>query len=294
MTTFVLFFGFAVFLFGLIVGSFLNVCIYRLPREESLVYPPSHCPNCYQPIRWEDNIPIISWLMLKRRCRGCGLGISFIYPAVELFTGLLFVLYYWQFVGVHFAVMPTLLAHREVLYYGALYLVQMGFICGLFVATVIDFRFLIIPDCISLPGVVLGLVFCLVFPEMHPHSLAGAHPHLSSLLSGAIGAAVGAGIIYGIGAVGKAVLAKDAMGFGDVKLMAMIGAFLGWQLTIFVLLLSAVLGTIYGGIHLARTGNSRIPYGPFLSAAAVVAIVFRPAIQSFLADMIATYRILLS
>ena len=159
--------------------------------------------------------------------------------------------------------------------------------------TVIDFKYLIIPDEISLPGVFVGLAASFAYPQLHGVQWIAGHPHWSGLLASAVGAAVGAGAIYSIGAAGKVALGKEAMGFGDVKLMALIGAFLGWKLTIFTIFLSAALGTVYGAAHLAVTGSSRIPYGPFLSAAAVVSLVFRPEVEAFLANMIQTYRFLL-
>jgi leader peptidase (prepilin peptidase) / N-methyltransferase len=292
MAPLMIFLGFGAFLLGLIVGSFLNVCIYRMPREESLVYPPSHCPKCYQPIRPEDNIPIVSWFLLRGRCRACGESISLIYPAVEFLTGLLFAFFFWRFVTLYMQDAPDYLATRDLLYYGSFYLAHMAFISALFVATVVDFKFLIIPDVISLPGAVIAVIVSVAFPQLHPNAANAAYPHIAALLQSLVGAAVGAGVIYGMGVAGKAVFGKDAMGFGDVKLMALIGAFLGWQMTLVVVVLSAFLGTVYGVIHLAVTGNDKIPYGPFLSAGAVVTLIFRPEIEVFLNSVAQTYRFL--
>lgn len=278
------FFGLAVFLFGLIVGSFLNVCIYRLPREESLVYPPSHCPKCYQPIRPDDNIPVISWFLLRGRCRSCGERISLVYPAVEFATAVLFLAYYWRLVGFAYAPTPQ---------YIGIYAVHMAFLCALLVSTVIDFRFYIIPDEISVPGAVIGILASFALPDMHSSVILRSHPHVSSLIASLLGAAVGAGIIYGIGVAGKLILRKEAMGFGDVKLMAMIGGILGWELTVFVLLLSALLGTVYGLIQMAFTGDNKIPYGPFLSIAAAVTLFFRSEVGGFITSVILSYRLLL-
>lgn len=293
MTGMAIFFGIAAFCLGLIVGSFLNVCIYRMPREESLVYPPSHCPRCYQPIKAEDNIPVVSWLLLGGRCRSCGERISLIYPAVELFTGLLFVFYYWRFAAHYVPPIEALPESSFVLRMGALYLVHMGFICALLVATFVDFKYLIIPDEISIGGTFAAVAASFVFPMIHESALWPGRPHLSGLFSSLIGAAVGASAIYGIGVAGKAAFRKEAMGFGDVKLMAMIGAFLGWKLVLFVLFFSALLGAAYGGVHLALTGRSKIPYGPFLSLAAVISLVFRSEVAGFLNTMIRNYRFLL-
>jgi len=292
MPAFMIVLGLGAFLLGLVVGSFLNVCIYRMPREESLVYPPSHCPKCYQPIRPEDNIPIVSWFLLRGRCRACGLPISFIYPVVEFLTGVLFTLFLWRFVALYMKDAPDYLTRRDLLYYGSFYLAHMAFISALFVATVVDFKFLIIPDVISIPGAVIAVIVSVAFPQLH--GVAGSsHPHIAALLQSLFGAAVGAGVIYAMGVGGKAVFGKEAMGFGDVKLMALIGAFLGWQMTLVVVVFSAFLGTVYGVIYLALTGNDKIPYGPFLSAGAVITLIFRPEIDVFLKSVAQTYRFLI-
>ncbi len=293
MTGIGIFFGVGAFLMGLVIGSFLNVCIYRMPREESLVYPPSHCPRCYQPIKAEDNIPIISWMLLRGRCRSCGERISPVYPAVELFTGILFAFYYWRFIRHYVPTLHELPETGFVVRMGALYIVHMGFISALLVATFIDFKYMIIPDEISIGGTFVAVLASFVFPEIHQSALVAGRPHLSGLISSLAGAGAGAAVVYGIGLLGKAALRKEAMGFGDVKLMAMIGAFLGWQLVIFVLFFSALLGTLYGIVHLAVTGHSRIPYGPFLSLAAVISLIFRAEVTLFLNNMIANYRFLL-
>lgn len=277
-------FGVFAFFFGLIVGSFLNVCIYRLPRVESLVYPPSHCPRCNQPIRWEDNIPVISWLLLRAKCRDCGQPISPIYPVVELLTGAIFFLYFARLVGFTAEPAPGVLA---------LYAVHVAFISALIVATAIDFKYFIIPDEISIPGFILAIILSLALPAMHPDHVLPSWPHLGSMMSSITGALAGAGVIWGIGVAGKVILRKEAMGFGDVKLMALIGAVLGWKLVIFVLFFSAFLGTAYGVARMAATGDTKIPYGPFLSAAAVICLIFRPEINRFLADIIANYSLLL-
>jgi len=278
------FFGGASFIFGTIIGSFLNVCIYRLPRGESLFYPPSHCPKCYQPIRWEDNIPVLSWFLLRGRCRFCRQSISPAYPIVEFMTGALFCTYYWRLAG--FGAAPT----AELL---GVYAAHMAFISSLVVATAIDFRFFVIPDEVTIPGMILAPIVSFVLPSMHEDVLVAGHPHVNSLAASLLGAAVGAGFVYGIGAAGKAVLRKEAMGLGDVKLMAMIGGILGWKLTVFTVFISALLGTAYGAVHIAITGSSRIPYGPFLSMAAILALAFKNAINIFIARLILTYSFLL-
>lgn len=289
----VIFFGVATFLFGLVVGSFLNVCIYRLPREESIVYPPSHCPRCYQPISPRDNIPVLSYILLRAKCRSCGERISPVYPLVELATGVLFAVYYWRFLENHVLPASVVPATSVILYYAALYLVHIAFISALVVVIFIDFKYFIIPDELSLGGLVLALASSLAFPQIHSSGIWQGHPHISGLLSALLGAAVGSAIIYGIGAVGKLVLRKEAMGFGDVKLIAMIGAFMGWKMTIFVIFFSALLGAVYGAAHLAVTGRSKMPYGPFLSLAAVFSLLFSAQVAGFIDNMVQSYRFLL-
>jgi leader peptidase (prepilin peptidase)/N-methyltransferase len=277
-------FGILAFVFGTIVGSFLNVCIYRLPRGESIIYPPSHCPKCYQPIRAEDNLPVLSWFLLRARCRSCRQSISPVYPVIEFLTGALFFLYYWRLAG--FYAEPA---------WGttALYVVHVAFLSALLAATVIDFKHYIIPDEISIPGIIVAAIASFALPAMHSEALLPSNPHMNSLIASLLGAAAGAGIVYGIGAAGQFLLGKEAMGMGDVKLMAMIGAVLGWQLTILVLFLSALLGAIYGAIRLAFTGDTKIPYGPFLSVAAGGILIMRPEVADFVQSVIQSYRFLL-
>ena len=256
----------AIFLFGAMVGSFLNVCIWRLPTEEQIVSGRSHCRSCQRVIRWYDNIPLASFLWLKGRCRSCGSRISWIYPAVELATGILFlgvVLRFGQSVeGFIYALLG----------------------CALIVATVIDAREMIIPFEITKPGLVIGLLASFFSPSLH-----GAEDHLAGLWSGFLGAAVGAGLIYGMGWVGKKIFRKklqsigeeEAIGGGDFWLMAMVGAFIGWPKVLLVnFLLGPLIGSVVGIIARLRTGQALIPYGPFLSIGTLIAIFWGdPLIQ---------------
>jgi leader peptidase (prepilin peptidase)/N-methyltransferase len=277
-------FGVFAFVVGTMIGSFLNVCIYRLPRGESIVYPPSHCPDCYQAIRWEDNIPVLSWFLLGGRCRVCRDRISLIYPAVEFLTGAFFFAHYWRLVGFEAGPSARMLA---------VYAVHVAFVSALLAATVVDFKHLIIPDEITIPGTVIALCASFVLRGLDADPVSSAYPHMSSLAASLAGAAVGAGTIYGIGAAGKVVLRREAMGFGDVKLMAMIGAVLGWQTTVLVLFASALLGTLYGAVHMVITGDTKIPYGPFLSIAAAGCLLMRPEVNDFVASVLRSYRFLL-
>ena len=241
---------FIVFFFGACLGSFLNVCIYRIPREESVITPRSHCPNCGKLIAWFDNIPMLSYLALRAKCRHCGVRISPRYFLVELLTALLFLLV-WQRFGLSL-VTP----------------VYWLMVFGLILATFVDFEHMIIPDRCSLGGMVLGLAFSAVVPALHD-----AETIVQSLTRSLIGLAVGAGSLWSVGFVGKIVFKKDAMGLGDVKLLGALGAFLGWQAVVFIIMISSFFGSMVG-IALILFGNkawqSRIPFGPYLALAAVV------------------------
>ncbi|HPJ97614.1 MAG TPA: prepilin peptidase, partial [Syntrophales bacterium] len=196
---------------GAIIGSFLNVCIWRIPREESIVFPSSHCPDCSHPIRFGDNVPVISWLILKGRCRDCGASISLRYPLVEALTAALSILLYWKY-G-----------------FSLQLLCAFFFTAALIVITFIDIDYQIIPDVISLPGIPLCFLAAVFVMGV---------PFLESL----IGILVGGGILYVI-AVGYEWIAKrEGMGGGDIKLLAMLGAFFGWKSLLFIVLCSSLTG----------------------------------------------------
>ena len=233
----------AVFLFGLTFGSFLNVCIYRMPRGLSVVSPRSACPGCAKPIAAYDNIPVLSWLILGGRCRGCRTPISPRYAAVELLTGLLWLGCYAEF-GLSFALVK----------WAAFAFLLLGLIFT-------DAETMLLPDLLTLPGLALGLVFAFFVPvndlvsQLAPGMVPGmAQLPLSSditsrLLSfsdAALGALAGAGFIYGVGEIYFRARGIEGMGFGDVKLMGMIGAFLGLKLTIFTIFSASIAGSIFG------------------------------------------------
>jgi leader peptidase (prepilin peptidase)/N-methyltransferase len=361
------FWSFTVFVFGCIMGSFLNVCIYRMPRGESLVSPPSHCPHCNYSIPWYLNIPLFTWLFLRGRCAHCRAPISARYFWVELLTGVAF-LGSWLAVG---------------RYSPALALAYCLILSGLIVATFIDLEHFIIPDEITIGGMVVGFLCSLAVPALHRgsdplltmlanlfsksqqealHLQSGVSP-LSSLLQSVLGMGLGAGLVYLIVRVGKLlfgkqrlelepdskviftetalilpdqeipfdelfyrksdvisleakaielvdrcyqtatvklspeklligeeslnpeqiphmemvtnrmILPREAMGFGDVKFMGAIGAFLGWQATVFSLMVSSVIGALVGVLLIAfrkQEWSSRIPYGPYIALAAVI------------------------
>lgn len=227
------------FLYGLALGSFLNVCIYRLPREISVVRPRSACPACNSPITWYDNIPVLSWLILRGRCRDCHARISPRYLLVELLTGVLFVacfvVFGWTFSTFKFCVFSFLL---------------LGLIFT-------DAEHKLLPDALTLPGLAIGLGFSLLAPVQDLASRLLAMRvtlplsseiswRLLSLLDSATGAAVGASFIYGAGAVYRRARGVEGIGFGDVKLMAMVGAFVGVKLTIFTLFAGSLVGSLFG------------------------------------------------
>jgi leader peptidase (prepilin peptidase)/N-methyltransferase len=231
-------------LVGLIVGSFLNVCIYRLSRKESVVWPGSRCVSCSRSLSWFENIPIASWLTLRGRCRTCMAPIGVMHPAVEVTTAILFsggaALYGWQ---------PLLL-------------VRLGFSCLLVVLFVVDLRHRILPDAVTLPGIVVGLGVSIVLP-----------PGLRDAL---LGASLGGGMLWAISESYFRIRGREGVGFGDVKMLAMVGAFLGWQLMLLTLFLASLVGSLVGlGLILARRGGmqSALPFGTFLAAGALTAAV---------------------
>jgi len=261
------------FIFGSIVGSFLNVCIHRMPLGESIVWPHSHCPKCKKKIPTYDNIPFLSYIILKGKCRFCKERISLRYPTVELLTALMFLVVF----------------NRYRLSYD--FFIFCVFICGLIIATFVDIQHRIIPDEISVGGIIFGFILTAIKgfnlkpmpPMAAPRHLAvvvyNPRPAFDSLL----GIIVGAGIIYLTGKIFDLVYFKilkrppiqgetESMGGGDVKLLAMIGAFLGWQKVIFVFFLAPFFGAIVGTINLLAKKDHTIPYGPFLSFAAIFSI----------------------
>jgi len=233
--------------FGLLVGSFLNVCIVRLPANQSVVRPRSRCPRCEKQIAWYDNIPVLSWVVLRGRCRGCALPISPMYPGVELLTGAIWALMAWQ----HPLELEAL---RGALFFTLLLGIALT-----------DVREYIIPDEFTWGGLAIGLLF----------SLVGGLP---TLLPALIGAVTGFGILWLIGATGDLVLKKESMGGGDVKMMAMVGAFVGWQGVLLTIFLGALCGTIIF-LPLSLLGRTKlVPFGVFLSLGAAATWLAGPAI----------------
>jgi leader peptidase (prepilin peptidase) / N-methyltransferase len=231
-----------IFVFGMCIGSFLNVCIYRLPTSKSIVDPPrSICPGCNNPIRFYDNIPVLSYFWLKGRCRNCDAPISFRYPMVELITGI---------------VAMGLLFKFGLSLEGLVYFV---FISSLIVITFIDLDHQIIPDIITLPGIPIGLIVSFALPQI-------------SFKSSVLGLLMGGGSLWLVAWAYSLIAKRDGMGGGDIKLLAMIGTLIGWQGVIFTIFASSVMGSIVGiTIMLIKGKNMKfaIPFGPFLSIGAI-------------------------
>jgi leader peptidase (prepilin peptidase)/N-methyltransferase len=230
---------------GVCVGSFLNVCIYRLPRGQSLASPPSRCPHCERPLRWYHNIPIVSWVALRGRCAHCQAPISIQYPVIELVTALVWLLIVWM------TPVGWLLASRLVL------------ATALIVLFMIDLEHQLLPNVITLPGIVVGLAFSVVAPPGPADAL--------------LGALLGGGVLYAIAAAYYLLRKEEGMGMGDVKMLAMVGAFLGWRAVLLTLVLSSFAGAVIGGVMMGlRKGSLRyaLPFGTFLAVGALIAMLF--------------------
>ncbi len=249
-----------ILLFGLAVGSFLNVCIYRIPLSDLSIHSPrrSFCPECKETINFYDNIPVLSYLLLWGKCRSCKAKISVIYPLVELATAALFLLMFY-----HFGVTLE-------------FLLALAFIAVLLPISVIDARYYIIPNVIIVTGLILGVVIVC--------AIAYQRTDVWYLLTRFIGAVAGGLMLWLIAVIGSAVLRKKAMGGGDIKLMALIGLFLGaWPELVMVIAFSALSGAIVGSALIISGRKSRqspIPYGPFLAGAAVLVLLWGDTLWS--------------
>jgi leader peptidase (prepilin peptidase) / N-methyltransferase len=246
------FFSGLLLVLGLVLGSFYNVCIYRLPREESIAWPGSHCPHCHHPLSPWDNLPLVSFLLLRGACRYCHASISYQYPVVEALNGLATFLLGWTF-GLSWAFLQALV------FFGALLIVS-----------VIDLHHRIIPDVITYPGMVAGLLFSWFL---------GVPGWRSSL----IGLLIGGGLLYLLAVGYQLVSGKEGMGGGDIKLLGMIGAFLGWPGVLVTIFVGSALGSLVG-LPLVLWKKDRayqIPFGPFLSLGAVIHLFFGSALLSW-------------
>lgn len=248
-----------IFILGSMIGSFLNVCIYRMPREESIVSPRSRCVACKKPIPWYDNIPFLSYICLLGKCRFCKEKISPRYFVVELLSALAFLVLFRYF-G-----------------FTAKFWIYSLVTFGLIVVTFVDLEFQIILDRVSIGGLVLGIILSVFILDLHG-SLTWKHGFIDSV----IGALVGGGIIYLTGVLGQLAFKKEAMGGGDVKLMAMLGAFLGWKLVVLIFFLAPFFGTPAGLYIKFVKKHDIIPYGPYISIAGFVVMIWGNKILSLL------------
>ncbi len=248
-------FGLFATVFGLVVGSFLNVCIYRLPHGQSIVVPRSYCPECGHFIHWYDNIPVLSFLFLKGRCRFCSKKISFRYPLVELIAGGLSLLVYYKFGG------------------GLPYLFYFLFLTApLITITFIDLDHRIIPDLISIPGIPVGFLTSVLLSDL---------PLTKAALASLLGILTGGGSLFLISWFYEKLRQQEGIGGGDVKFAAMLGAFFGWKGVLMILFLSSLLGSVVGvfAMTVSRQGlKTVIPYGPFLAGAALLHLFYGPEI----------------
>ena len=247
-----------IFFLGMCIGSFLNVCIYRLPAGKSIVRPASACPSCGTVIRWYDNIPLISYVILLGRCRGCNTRISIRYPIIEVLCGL-----FALACGMHHG-------------YGLPALIYFILIAALLVITFIDIDHRIIPDIISLPGIPLGFLSSFFLPQLRwSDSLIGILAGGGSLLA----------VAWGY----QLITGKDGMGGGDVKLLAMIGAFLGWKGVLFTIMASSLIGTVIGVTLMVRSGKDMkmaVPFGPFLATGAIIYIFWGPRLVEWYLNLL--------
>jgi leader peptidase (prepilin peptidase)/N-methyltransferase len=249
---------------GLIIGSFLNVCIARLPQGESIVFPNSRCPNCQGPIKPFDNIPVLSYVVLRGKCRSCSQPISWQYPVVEVLTAVTFWAAFY-FVGLELKTLVLLL-----------------FFSAIIVLIFIDLNHRILPDVITLPGILAGLLFSLVAPLEDGTAaffsdllnLRFEHPILLSFVDSLIGAMVCGGFLWLVAEAYFRIRKIEGLGFGDIKLMGMVGAFLGVRLALFTIMLGSFMGAVVGLLYIkfaGKDGRYELPFGSFLGVAAILA-----------------------
>jgi len=262
--------AFVVFVFGLLIGSFLNVVIYRLPLRESVVFPGSHCPSCNAEIKWYDNIPVFSYaILLRGRCRHCRAHIPIIYPAVELLVAFLY--------------LSLFMIHKGQIMNGVWLplMADMVFVSLIVPLVFIDLRHKLLPNAITYPGLVLLLVLRLFAPDpwivSHTPRLFGldAAPIWEvSLLGSVLGALVGGGTLWLVREAYFRLRHVEGMGLGDVKMMLMVGVFLGWQLTLLTIFVGSLLGSLIGMLLILRGGSMKmqIPFGVFLGPAAIISL----------------------
>lgn len=278
------FYGIAVFIFGLLIGSFLNVVIYRLPLGESIVFPGSHCPACDAAIDWYDNIPVVSYAILRGRCRSCRTQISPIYPLVELLVAGLYLLLFF--------------IHRVQVINGSwlALLADMVFVSLIVPLVFIDLRYKLLPNAITYPGLAALLMLRALAPDLwilsHTPQIfwPGAPVWARSMIASLLGAVVGGGSLWLVREIYYRLRHVEGMGLGDVKMMLMVGAFLGWQLTLLTIFIGSLLGSVIGILLIAFRGGgmkTQIPFGVFLGPAAIISLLIG---QPFIAWYVGMYR----
>ena len=266
------------FAMGACIASFMNVCIWRIPRNESVVSPPSHCPNCNAPIRWYQNIPILSWCCLRGKCANCHKPISVRYTIVELLGGILFLMAYFQW-GIPF------FFRGDVALYGlqplrSLWAVPVFWVvfAGLILGSFVDLAEQWIPDRVTIGGMILGVPLSVLVPE-----LQGEQMRLHALYWSLGGLFFGFGFLWLVGFVFSKIVKKDALGFGDVKLIGAVGAFFGPGAVLFTIIVSSFVGAVVGVVLMLRGkaklgGFTAVPYGPFLALGVIAWMFWGPGI----------------
>ncbi len=277
------YFGYIFFLvLGSIIGSFLNVVIHRVPNEQSIVFPNSACPNCKNAIKFYDNIPVLSWLALGGKCRKCKNPIAWRYPAVELLTGFVFLIVFWQ-IGLNWY-LPVCLAFSATI-------ISLIFI---------DAEHMILPNVITYPMLVIALITRIAFPLIFGNTIffsdtfivplinSGLPMWLNSLFGAILGGLAGGGSLWAIGELWKRLRGIDAMGLGDVKMMFGVGAFLGWRLTLISIFIGAFTGAIGGVLVMIKDREkgmqAQIPFGIFLGIGSLVSMLFGDQLLTWYVD----------
>jgi len=267
---------------GACIGSFLNVCIYRIPRELSVISPRSACPTCGTMIAWYDNVPLLSYLLLRGNCRHCGSPISPRYWIVEGLTAALFLLVWLKMPILH--PFPALGLSPITPQHWPLLVIYWIVISGAVLGSFVDFDHYILPDRVTLGGIALGLAMSPLFPALH-----GETHWLRALMWSSVGAVVGWGLLWGVAIVGRLIFKKEAMGFGDVKLLGAIGALFGSKAVFFTILISSFAGSIVGIVLVLagnRTMQSRIPFGPYIMLAALAWLFWGPTLWTLYLDLL--------
>lgn len=276
------------FAMGACIASFMNVCIWRIPRNESVVSPPSHCPNCNAPIRWYQNIPILSWCCLRGKCANCHKPISVRYTIVELLGGILFLMAYFQW-GIPF------FFRGDVALYGlqplrSLWAVPVFWVvfAGLILGSFVDLAEQWIPDRVTIGGMILGVPLSFLVPE-----LQGEQMRLHALYWSLGGLFFGFGFLWLVGFVFSKIVKKDALGFGDVKLIGAVGAFFGPGAVLFTIIVSSFVGAVVGVVLMLRGkaklgGFTAVPYGPFLALGVIAWMFWGPGIVGWYLRLMTT------